>query len=141
MKMPLNALGIMHLGYKINDKSKFMFRVLDFTKDNVIAILVEGKITKSDYEKINPLIDKTVRDYGKVRFFIQMNDVDAMEPAAFAKDVKIYLNNFNKIEKVAVTGDSNWQKMIAGITSPFISGKVKHFPKSQIVEAQKWIQE
>lgn len=118
-----------------------MFRVLEFTKDDVIAIHVEGKITKSDYEKINPLIDKTVREYNHVKLFIELDEIEGIEPEAFLKDVKIYLNNFNKIEKVAVIGDNNWQKIISGITSPFISGKVKYFTKHQLLKAQKWIQE
>ena len=118
-----------------------MFRILEFTKDDVIAIHAEGKITKSDYEKINPLIDKTVRENDHVKLYIEMDEVEAIKPDAFIEDVKTYLKNFNKIEKVAVTGDSSWQKIISGNTSPFISGKVKYFPKDQLIKAQKWILE
>ncbi|MFW6369819.1 MAG: STAS/SEC14 domain-containing protein [Bacteroidota bacterium] len=117
-----------------------MFRVLDFTKDDVIAIHAEGKITKHDYEKINPLIDKTVREKDHVKLFIELDEVEAIKPDAFVEDVKAYLKNFNKIEKVAVTGDSSWQKIISKISSPFVAGKVKYFPKNQAIEAQRWIQ-
>lgn len=117
-----------------------MFTVLDFTKDDVIAIHAEGKITKNDYEKLNPLIDKTVRENDHVKLFVELDEVETIKPEAFVKDVKMYLKNFNKIEKVAVTGDSSWQKIISGISSPFVSGKVKYFPKNQLIEAQSWIQ-
>ena len=118
-----------------------MFRVLDFTKDDVIAIHAAGKITKNDYEKINPLIDKTVRENNHVKLYLELDEVEAIKPDAFIEDVKTYLKNFNKIEKVAVTGDSNWQKIISGISSPFVSGKVKYFPKNQALKAQSWIRE
>ncbi len=117
-----------------------MFRILEFTKDDVVAIHAEGKITKNDYEKINPVIDKTLRENDHVKLFIEMDEVETIKPDAFIEDVKAYLKNFNKIEKVAVTGDSSWQKIISGITSPFISGKVKYFPKNQWLKAKGWIQ-
>lgn len=118
-----------------------MFRVMDFTRDDIVAIHAEGRITKNDYEKINPLIDKTVRENDRVKLFIELEEVEAVKPEAFIEDVKTYLHNYNKIEKVAVTGDSNWQKIISGIAGPFISGKVKYFPKSQVYEARNWIRE
>ena|SRR5690554_4760029 len=118
-----------------------MFKILDNTKENIIAIQVEGEITRHDYEKINPLIDKTIREYNQLKFLILMGEIDAIKPEAFIKDVKIYLNSFNKIEKVAIVGNSSWQKLLAGISSPFISGKLKFFQQSQIMEAQSWLGE
>ncbi len=35
-----------------------MFKILDFTKDNLTAIQVEGTVTREDYEKLNALFEK-----------------------------------------------------------------------------------
>ncbi|MCF8230235.1 MAG: hypothetical protein K9J24_14915 [Bacteroidales bacterium] len=35
-----------------------MFKLLDLTKDNLIAFRVSGHIEESDYEKINTLLEK-----------------------------------------------------------------------------------
>lgn len=118
-----------------------MFKVLDYTKDDVIAIQVEGNITKADYEKINPLIDKTVHEFEKIKFFILMNNIDAIKPEAMVSDVKMYLNHYAHISKVAVAGDKTWQRIIAGIANPFILGKIKYFPKEDVENALQWIKE
>lgn len=118
-----------------------MFNVLDITQDDLIAIQVKGEITKEDYEKLNPLIDKTVKDYGKVKFLILMGKIDAIKPEALLKDFKAYFKHFNNISKVAFVGDKSWQELVAKVASPFISGKIKYFPESQVIEAQNWVKE
>lgn len=118
-----------------------MFKVLDYTTNDIIAILVEGKITKADYEKLNPLIDKKINEFGKIKFFIQMNDMEAITPEAIVSDVRMYLNHYAHIRKAAVLGDKTWQRIIAGIANPFILGKIKYFPKNETGQALQWINE
>ena len=116
-----------------------MFRVLDLTNKDLIAIQIDGKINKSDYEKITPLIDKTVKEYGKIKLYIQIDNIEGIEPKAFAQDVKLYFKHFNHMNKIAVVGETNWQKLWANLASPFVSGKIKFFPHGEVVAARKWI--
>ncbi|QIA09088.1 SpoIIAA family protein [Draconibacterium halophilum] len=116
-----------------------MFKVLDITKNDVVAIAVDGKLSKSDYDKITPLIEKTVRDYGKIRLYIQLDYVDGIEPKAFRADIKTYLKFFNNMKKIAVVGKTHWEKMWSGLAGPFVSGDIKYFDYHEIDEARKWI--
>ena len=118
-----------------------MFKLLEITRDDLIAIQIDGEIRVEDYEKINPLIDKAVREYGKIKLFIRVGQVGSMTPEALVRDIKMYINHYNHFKKVAVTGDSNWEKFLTGIAGPFISGRVKYFPEARIAEAIQWIQE
>lgn len=116
-----------------------MFTVLDITGDDLIAIQVQGEITRADYDKINPLIDQAVNAYGKVKFLILIGRIDGVKPDAMIKDVKTYINHYNHFEKVAAVGDSSWQELVTKVAGPFVSGKVKYFPESAFTEAHQWI--
>ena len=39
-----------------------MFKILDFTKDNLTALQVEGTVTKEDYKKLGALFEKNKRE-------------------------------------------------------------------------------
>ena len=117
-----------------------MFKVLEKTFGNLIAIEIDGHIEKKDYDKVTPLIEKVVREYGKVKLYIQINSIKGIEPAAFMKDVKTYLNHFNDVDKIAVVGENKWQKFWSDLADPFVSGEIRFFTHSEIAEAQTWIE-
>lgn len=117
-----------------------MFKVLEKTYENLIAIEIEGQIEKKDYEKVTPLIEKAVREYGKVNLYIQINSINGIEPSAFIEDVKTYFKHFKDVKKIAVVGENKWQKFWSELASPFVSGKIKFFTHSEIAEAQIWVE-
>ena len=116
-----------------------MFKALDLTNRDLIAIQVDGHLDKSDYDKITPLIEKTVKEYGKIKLYIQIDNIDGIEPKAFAEDVKTYFKHFNHINRIAVVGENDWQKLWANLANPFVSGEIKFFRHGEVVEARKWI--
>lgn len=118
-----------------------MFKIQNATNKNLIAIKISGKIKESDYNKITPLIEKAVEQYGKVKLYLEIENIEGIEPKAFREDVKTYIKHFNHIAKIAVVGKNNWQKMWSNLASPFVSGQVKYFPGDKALEATKWIME
>jgi hypothetical protein len=117
-----------------------MFKILDRTLGNLIAIEVDGHIQKKDYDKITPLIEKSVKEYGKIRLYIQITKIEGVEPKAFIEDVKTYFKHFKHMEKIAVVGENKWQKFWSDLAAPFVSGELKYFSHEQIAAAQTWIE-
>jgi len=118
-----------------------MFKVLELTKNDLVALQVDGKLNLTDYNKVTPLIDKAVKDFGKIKLYLQLDDVEGIEPKAFREDVKTYLKHFNHMKKVAIVGKTHWEKIWADLASPFISGDVKYFDFPEIETAKIWIQQ
>lgn len=118
-----------------------MFKILDLTYENLIAVEVNGYLKKEDYEKVNPLIDKAVKEHGKIKLYLFLTDIGGIEVKAFVEDVKTYLRHFRDMEKIAVVGDNGWQKVWTELAAPFISGKTKYFNKTETAEAQFWIKQ
>jgi hypothetical protein len=118
-----------------------MFKLLNLTKDNLIAIKIDGKVRKEDYQMITPLINGRVKDYGKIRMYIEIESIEGIEPAALKEDLKTYLRHFNHMEKIAVVGKSKWQKLWSKLASPFVSGEMNYYSKEEITDAVRWILE
>ena len=117
-----------------------MFEFMDFTKDNVIAIRVSGKIEAKDYEKLTPVIEKTEREGKPVRLFLRLEDVEGMTGLAILKDIATYFKHAKKMEKVAVVGEGDYNEdKWAKVATPFVKADVKYFPVEKQVIAEDWI--
>ncbi|WP_321289988.1 STAS/SEC14 domain-containing protein [uncultured Sunxiuqinia sp.] len=118
-----------------------MFEVLNLTEKNLIAIRINGEVKKVDYDMITPLIDGRVKDYGKIKMYIEIESIDGIKPSAFKEDLKTYIRHFNHIEKIAVVGRSKWEKLWSNLASPFVSGQIKYYDHAEVSDAVKWILE
>lgn len=120
-----------------------MFKILAFTKGKIIAFRAEGKIEKADYDKINALLEKTSREYDKLRLYIRIDpsEIEGIQPAALWEDFKTYFRYFNSLEKLAIVGSGNLEESITKLAKPFISGDVRYFSTDEASDAKKWIEE
>lgn len=118
-----------------------MFDILDLTKDNVIAVRAHGKIEKADYEKLDPLLEKTEKEQDKIRLYLEIGDIQGITFEALLKDIATYFKHIKKVEKVAVTGHNGAGKAWVKVADPFIRADIKYFPESEKRIAVDWIRE
>lgn len=120
-----------------------MFKILSFTRGKVIAFRAQGKIEMADYGKINALLEKTSREYDKLRLYVQIDasEIEGIEPAALWEDFKTYFRYFNSLEKLAIVGEGKLEENVTKLSKPFISGDVKYFSTEEAAIARKWIEE
>lgn len=116
-----------------------MFVILDLTRDNLIGFRVEGKIEKSDYEKIQALLDKTEREYEKLKLYIEIGNIEGMSFEALWEDFKTWFGHIRKLSKVAVTGKGGVEKVLTKLTNPFVSAEVRFFSFNETSKARDWI--
>lgn len=58
---------------------------------------------------------------------------------ALWEDVKFDVKHFNDIERLAIVGESAWEKWMAAFCKPFTTAKIRYFPAEQLAEARAWI--
>ena len=51
-----------------------MYHILPETKREIIAIRFEGYMTYQDYKTLFPYIKNRIKERGRVRFLIELND-------------------------------------------------------------------
>ncbi len=108
---------------------------------NVLEIRVSGKLTHSDYQEFVPVTEKAIESHGKVRILFQMHDFHGWEMAALWDDTKFDIKHFRDIERLAIVGETKWEKGMATFCKPFTTAKIQYFDHEKIDDARAWIQE
>lgn len=107
----------------------------------VIYTTAKGKLTEEDYDKLVPHLDDMIKEYGKIRWYFEMQDFDGWEASAFWKDMKFDIKHTNDLERIAMVGDEQWEKWLAAVMKPFTPAIVRFFQPGQEYEAREWIRE
>lgn len=117
-----------------------MFKILDTTKENIIAFNVTGKVIKTDYDVLNPLLEKTEKEHDAVRLFIEVGQIEGITAEALLKDIATYFRHVKHIDKVAVVGKGKMEKAWTKVADPFIRADIKYFPMVEKDIAAQWIE-
>ena len=115
-----------------------MLTILE-TEGNYIATKVSEKITKADYEKILPVINEQIQQYGKVRWYFEMEDFEGWELKGLYQELNFDIKHAQDLEKIAMVGEKKWTEWLSDMMKPFTTAEVRHFKPSQKEEAKKWI--
>lgn len=71
---------------------------------------------------------------------IVMENFEGWESAgAFIEDGKIDLAHQNDLRRVAMVGESTWQKWLTQIAVPFAKAKVRYYDLKDIEQARVWL--
>jgi hypothetical protein len=120
-----------------------MFTILDFTKHNLIAFKVKGKIEEADYDKLNALLEKNAKEYDTQKVYIEIDpeDIEGIEPKALWEDIKTYFKHIKNLDKLAIVGSSSVVEKTTKVSKPFVSGEVKFFSDNEANIAREWVKE
>ncbi|MFP4468663.1 MAG: STAS/SEC14 domain-containing protein [Bacteroidales bacterium] len=116
-----------------------MFHILDFTKDNLIAFQVDGKVKKEDYDKLKPLLEKVEKDYDTQKLYLELKNIEGIDLPALWEDFKVYFKHIRNFDKIAVVGSGDIEKKLSSLSNPFVSGEVRFFNVSESVTAREWL--
>jgi len=105
----------------------------------VLVIRLGGKLTKSDYERFVPEVERLIRRHGKVRMLIQMHDFHGWSLSAQWDDIGFDLKHFAQIERLALVGESKWEAGMATFCKPFSAATVRYFGQAKSGESLDWI--
>jgi hypothetical protein len=118
-----------------------MYKILDLTDSNLIALQVEGKIVKTDYELLNTLLRNVRENYDTIRLYLEINNIEGIEPSAVWEDIKTYFRHFRDIDRVAVISSDSTVKTLTNLGKTFVSGETRFFNDSDFMRAREWIRE
>ena len=105
----------------------------------VLVIRLGGKLTKQDYERFVPEVERLIRRHGKVRMLIQMHDFHGWSLSALWDDIKFDLKHFAHIERLALVGESKWEAGMAAFCKPFTAATIRYFDEAKSGASLNWI--
>ena len=106
---------------------------------NLIRVIVSGKLTQDDYDKLIPSWEQTIARHGSMRMLLIMENFEGWDLGAAWDDFRFDTTHADKVEKVAAVGEKAWQKWIMKLGSFFVRDDVKYFDSSQLAEAERWV--
>lgn len=112
----------------------------DEAQRKVAIITVTGKLEKQDYEVFVPEVDRLIQKYGKIRMMVKLLDFHGWTAGALWEDTKFGAKHFNDIERLAIVGDSRWEKGMAVFCKVFTTAAVRYFDVKETDKARQWLE-
>ena len=112
--------------------------IVESNDGQLIEVELIGKLTDADYDRFVPLTEERINQHGKIRMIVVLTEFHGWDGAALWEDIKWDVKHFNDIERLAVVGDSQWEKGVAVFCRPFTTAKIKYFDLANLDEARKW---
>ncbi len=119
-----------------------MIEVLEKKENNLVSIKVEGKIEKGAMlEQINQMMKEKKDQYGQIRLYLEIPSFEGYSNlGALFEDLRLTLEHYNSIEKMAVITQEVWIRSLAPLSNLITKGEVKTFELQQKDEARAWLQ-
>ena len=117
-----------------------MIEQLPSPSDKVLGFRLSGKLHDEDYKTFVPAVDAAAAG-GKVRLLAQFHDFHGWDMHALWDDIKFATTHCTKFEKIALVGETKWEKWMAAVCKPFTMAKVKYFDAADIESAWQWLEE
>lgn len=108
---------------------------------DLVEVHVSGKLTRDMYEELVPAVERQIRQHGKLRMLLVLNDFHGWTAGALWEDMKFDLKHFSDIRRLAIVGETKWQKGMAVFCKPFTAAKIEYFPSSELEAARGWLAE
>jgi hypothetical protein len=105
----------------------------------ILQAHVSGTLVKEDYKDFVAAFERLVRRHGKVRIFFEMSDFHGWDAGAAWEDLKFGVEHFADVERLAMVGETKWQKAMALFCAPFTKAAVRYFDHAAAAEARTWL--
>ncbi|MEZ5978672.1 MAG: STAS/SEC14 domain-containing protein [Planctomycetota bacterium] len=115
-------------------------RVETRTRDDVVELDVEGKLTRADYQNFAPFLERRIQEHGAISLLVVLHDFAGWTAGAMWEDVKFDASHYSDVERLAIVGESKWQRGLTAFSKPFTGAEVKYFDAADEPAARVWVE-
>lgn len=106
-----------------------------------LMISVSGKLVEHDYDQLVERMNELVAYHGKINLLVELSDFDGWTAGAAWEDLKFSMDHFRHIDRMAIIGESMWERGMTLFIKPFTSAEVKYFDHADSKAANDWVNE
>jgi hypothetical protein len=118
-----------------------MVEILTALPAHTIGFKLSGKLHHEDYKHLVPLVDAEIAKDGKVNVLAQFHDFHGWDAHALWDDIKFATTHCTKIKRIAVVGETTWERWMASVCQPFTMAKLRYFGAGELEAAKAWLAE
>ena len=120
-------------------KGANMLTLGQLNENKVVTIHVQGKLTKTDYERVLPDLEIMMNEHGVLKFYIKLEDFSGFDMDALWEDIKFDYKQQKQYGKIAIVGQKQWEEWGVKLSDLFFKSEVKFFYEEQAEQAWQWI--
>jgi CheY-like chemotaxis protein len=113
------------------------------TESSPSGVLLEahahGTLDGNDYDVLLPELDAVLARGAPVNFILFLDDFHGWDIESMARELKWDAENRDRLRKVAVIGDSAWEKAAVTLSKIFLPGDVRYFARDAEPDAWAWV--
>ena len=115
-----------------------MITTMDRSSGDVLGYTISGDVTGSDYETLVPAIAAAIGEHGSVCLLLDLTGFHWEKVSAWGADLHFGKQFHDKIDKMAIVGNKNWQRHLASLSSPFYAKQAQFFETDD--DAWTWLE-
>ncbi|RYV01762.1 STAS/SEC14 domain-containing protein [Shewanella sp. OPT22] len=107
-----------------------LFIDIERTENHIfVTFKAIGKLKHDDYEKINPILDKALKNLSNpnIDVLLDASQLEGWELRAAWDDIKIGIKYAGKFNKIAIVTHKNWLEVSSKIANWFIASEIQTF--------------
>lgn len=106
---------------------------------SVCEIVVDGKVTREDYERVVPKVQAFIDRNGTIGVVEVIRDFDGFDPSILLPGLKFDLKNLSHVSHVAVVTDKAWMSPLVKAAAAVTPINMRIFPLSELEAAREWV--
>lgn len=117
-----------------------MHQILDETRGDLIAVRITEKLDSADFASLIPMLEARIKEHGKIRLYWETEDFEGWTAEGFAADLGFDIDHAEDFSRIAMVGETKWEKALSKLMSPFTRAEVRFFDIADRDSALSWIQ-
>lgn len=105
----------------------------------LIELTVSSKLTPEVYRALLSRINEAISKHGKVRLLCVLLGFQGWAAGVLWDNFTIDPGQFERIEQLAVVGESKWETGMTGFCLPFTAASKRFFELGDLQQAREWI--
>lgn len=118
-----------------------MIQYKEIEGTNIAEIMVDGKVTREDFDTIAPRLENFIEKHGTVRLLEEIRNFSGFELSLLWDNMKFSFGHMKNFDRVAVVTDKRWIKNWTKLGNTFINAEVEAFELDEIEDARAWLRE
>lgn len=112
------------------------------TRGKVLVVKVTGELDEAAIADADRLFDEKLEGREDARVALDLRRYDGADDLASAwRELKLITTHADRVERVAVVGSHDWQKVATWLVSPFTRATERFFAADEVDEALEWLRE
>ncbi len=110
--------------------------------DNIVEVALKGNVRANDFDHIRQHIDELIAKHGTIRLLLDASEFEGWQDVDAAKTHFMFVKeHHNRVERIAILGNHQWQYWLASAIGVFLHPEVKCFESGEQGTAREWLGE